>query len=561
MKREKEILQAFSNLGYAPRDNQVSIVSDVVSAFIDEVKRNVVLVAGVGVGKSLIAAAVSETLLICSKTRQTTEYTVPPSAIYCTSTNMLLEQYADSFKKLPEEKFFRIKGAVNYPCNYFRNPKTQNFNDKATGEDCVIAELSPFEKEKYCETCEYKKAQKLAQTTDNLVTNYAYWITSKLHCGSMKYRPLQVMDESHLLNDTFCSLMTVEISVDLLDRLIKDVTNNTNGKCEDEIARLILAKNDLSSYNQNNYKEKILGVAKIYATIVKKCEALVVLIPDLKARTKMRKVASRFSRLIGLIKQLIVKNYEHVLDTTVKDVVLVKPVFINGMMDDLLAERNLFMSATLSPNYVTTTMGLTPTETKFIVAPEVFPAENKPLHFVGKTALNYEKMKNTQTFIDLGEIISMIIEHHSAEKGIIIVPSFYATKMIVQQIPSSVKIFQHLQGSPVSETVSAFKAYKKPSVMISPSIFEGIDLPGLTSEFQIILKCPFPSLGDPRISKIARDYPDIYKEMTLYKILQAIGRSIRSKEDRATTYMMDSAIQNLFNSKFNLWKDRFLVIK
>jgi len=40
-------------------------------------------------------------------------------------------------------------------------------------------------------------------------------------------------------------------------------------------------------------------------------------------------------------------------------------------------------------------------------------------------------------------------------------------------------------------------------------------------------------------------------------IIQGAGRSVRSKDDRAVTYILDAHAQRLFSSKHNIWKDEF----
>jgi len=118
-------------------------------------------------------------------------------------------------------------------------------------------------------------------------------------------------------------------------------------------------------------------------------------------------------------------------------------------------------------------------------------------------------------------------------------------------------LFIHEQGSNSGEIVEEFKKYKGSGVLISPSIFEGLDFANDQSRYQIICKTPYASLGDLRIKKIADSYGNIYREMTLYKILQGIGRSIRSAEDTAVTYCLDKSSETIFKSNLNIWKDRY----
>jgi len=411
IKREQEIAAAFKVLGYQARDNQVQIISDVVSEFVDKKKKNVILIADTGVGKSLIGAVVSEVLSIIEDQKL--------AGIFLSSTNSLTLQYADSFKNLSDMKFFRVKGAATYSCEYFK----QKGNVTATAEDCVTKELSEIEQQKYCVGCEYKNAQKIINKTENLITNYAYFMISKLKSEHLVDRNLQVFDEAHLLNDVYCSQVSIEFSVDLVNKLCKDL-DSLNGKFENEKASLILIKNDLinKQIHSRNYLEVLKKLADLYNNIGEKCNTFAIMIPDMKAKMKTKKVGKRFLGLASLIGGLFTHKYDHVFDDTVKDTFSVKPIFIGDMMHLLLGRYNLFMTATLSPSFAETTMKLDHEETAYIEAPGVFPAANKPLLFIGKENLNYQKMQESATFTDMAKVIGMIASHHKGEKGIILVP-------------------------------------------------------------------------------------------------------------------------------------------
>jgi len=546
LNRDQEILMAFKVLGFKPRNNQVEIINEIVSAFLDDKKRNVILCAGTGIGKSIIAAVVAEVLKTVADSNL--------SGIYLSSTNQLIDQYGDSFKHLPEMKFFRVKGARNYPCQYFQDKG----NKFATGEDCVKTELSDMETAKYCTQCKYDQNKKIINKTENLITNYSYFMISKLKSEHLMDRNLQVFDEAHLLNETFCTQVSIDASVDLLEKLCV-LLNDLNGKADNQKAELILFRKEIErkAINIGNYKTKIKELLNIYKSIVDICSHQAALIPDLKAKNKVRKVGSRFSRLAGLITSFLEHNYDHVFDDTVDKQISIKPIFVSDMMDLLLGRFNLFMSATISKSFAEITFNLDPASTAYINPAEVFPKENKPLFFIGKQNLNYQLMKDPNTFKDMAKVIQFIVEHHKDEKGIILVPSFYASRSLSAALPKSVRLFIHEQGSNSGEIVEEFKKYKGSGVLISPSIFEGLDFANDQSRYQIICKTPYASLGDLRIKKIADSYGNIYREMTLYKILQGIGRSIRSAEDTAVTYCLDKSSETIFKSNLNIWKDRY----
>jgi Rad3-related DNA helicase len=78
------------------------------------------------------------------------------------------------------------------------------------------------------------------------------------------------------------------------------------------------------------------------------------------------------------------------------------------------------------------------------------------------------------------------------------------------------------------------------SVLLSPSMMEGVDLHDDLADFQIIIKLPWANLGDVRVNKKSKIDPDWYKNRMWLNILQASGRSTRHEEDTSVTYILDS---------------------
>lgn len=78
------------------------------------------------------------------------------------------------------------------------------------------------------------------------------------------------------------------------------------------------------------------------------------------------------------------------------------------------------------------------------------------------------------------------------------------------------------------------------SVLLSPSMMEGVDLVDDLSRFQVIIKLPWGNLGDARIKHKSQADAGWYKNKMWLNILQASGRSTRHEEDSSITYILDS---------------------
>ena len=80
----------------------------------------------------------------------------------------------------------------------------------------------------------------------------------------------------------------------------------------------------------------------------------------------------------------------------------------------------------------------------------------------------------------------------------------------------------------------------------------GIDLKDDFSRHQTILKMPFPNLGSKKIKKRMDTNKNWYGWKTVVDMIQSYGRSVRSMDDKASTYVLDSSFTDVlkWNGKY-----------
>ena len=98
----------------------------------------------------------------------------------------------------------------------------------------------------------------------------------------------------------------------------------------------------------------------------------------------------------------------------------------------------------------------------------------------------------------------------------------------------------------------------KPTVLISPSLYTGLDLKDDLSRFQIIVKVPFPDLKDRWIYAKTKKDKQWYYWLTALRLVQSYGRSVRSKDDWAKTYVLDSSFTFFLKKNRNMFPDWFM---
>jgi len=561
MKYEKQILEAFSRLKMTPRDGQVDAVNRIVSAYLDEKADTVILSAPTGTGKSIIGAVVAEVM-------HTIRYPgVHKNASFLISaTNMLLEQYQDTFAdpKLPlDDNFVMIKGASNYECGALSTPE-----EPQTAESCSVR---LFQKsgmqdvvDKYCDSCTYQTVRKLRDKSRHLIINYAYHFVDRMYMKMLEKRTVCVFDEAHLLNDLFVEHNAIYFSERRITSYIDEISENLHlGHTEIFKSLRDLQKClQIGQIDQNNYEEFLAILADVYGQVTeaaqKEAEAN---LRNPSKYLKLSKMSKKYFNLGCKIGDFFDYGYPHVFEYKRQDIkngqndneISVKPIFVGAMFNTLInAEYNLLMSATISEQYAKRTLGLSGSDkVKFIKLPPAFAPENKKVVFYKPQALNYNTMKDHQTIKKLCATTYEIANHHTTngESGLILCPSFSVAQSIsevLRTMKGPYEVFEHQRGQKLADVLSSFKKYKKkPAILVTPSGYEGMDLAGDLSRWQIITKAPFASLGDKRMKTILDLYPDVYEIITTMKLVQGAGRSVRSADDYATTYMLDTAIQRM----------------
>jgi len=71
-------------------------------------------------------------------------------------------------------------------------------------------------------------------------------------------------------------------------------------------------------------------------------------------------------------------------------------------------------------------------------------------------------------------------------------------------------------------------------------------LKGDLSEVQVFCKVPYPDLGDKRVWRRKVLKPTWYNYETALMFIQALGRSVRSEKEIATTYILDRCFEDFY---------------
>jgi ATP-dependent DNA helicase DinG len=538
------------------RDKQEKILGEIEQAIKSGFK-NIFLEAPAGFGKSPVAIALARYL---------------GSSHICTATKDLQAQYSRDFPFLRE-----VKGKSNFLCiikDEMGLDETCNYGPclKDDGYDCIYktkladykvqgegtkyetVELDHFAQKRYIDKmksqsriiqldwkpCHYYHQKWIAVKSSHTIYNYKYFLSDLFYSNSIQKRQLLVLDEAHTVESEVADFKSFAIFNEGIASFLPKLS--IPYEKEYDIETWIAFGTEL--------REKLLiFIDKANTILEKKIEQYPFTEKNLiDAITKEKNLTTVIEDMKSNKDNWIVTNIEKAVNNQLRKV-LVTPIDVSSYFKDILDKGSIsfFMSATiLSKDYLCKIGGIKSDQVKFIrVHESTFPLKNRPIYLMNIAWLNAKTMN--QSLPAIANAVNNIMTTHKNEKGIIHTTSYSQLRFIKENISKENAIRLVETGSKLDRNEMLEKHYKssKPTVLISPSLYLGVDLKGNLSRFQIIVKVPYPDLTDRKISVMKQRDPNWYTWNAILKLIQAYGRSIRSKEDFANTYILDSSITYL----------------
>lgn len=471
--------------------------------------RMVVINAPTGAGKSGIAVATANTL--------------GGRAVICTSTKPLQRQYLDDFAP----GMVDIRGRANYLCHLGDGTTCEDGYD----EGCPDAAFSQ---------CPYRGAYCTASYANLVCTNYAYWSAIHRYGEGLGSTNLLVLDEAHTAFAEVCSAMALEFS-------------------ERDISFLLgarLPNHDLGLEGWKNWARELSLIAS--REIGNTERALAGHPPPGQVKPLRR----RLRRLTGIAASLTdLRNARgewifHRRRQGQSDAWCCDPVWAADYSDPILfahARQAMLVSATVTRRTMSL-LGVAPEDYTYIEIPSQFPPASSPVYWI-PTASMRQGMGESEKRA-LYDRVDEIIKMMGPRKGIIHTVSYDRADDLYRNSAYHTRMILHERGGAgIEGGVNQFRASPGPAVLVSPAITQGFDFAGDDSEYQILVKLPFPDSTSPvnrarTASDIVRPTTDDDKERkqlgTDYLdyavsqvLIQACGRSMRSSKDRCMSFILD----------------------
>ncbi len=231
-----------------------------------------------------------------------------------------------------------------------------------------------------------------------------------------------------------------------------------------------------------------------------------------------------------------------------QDQVEIKPVDFRYLKNIIFHpfKRVLLLSATFPKNFCQM-FGIKPSEVEIITIPSTFPKKNRPFYFIKDLpALNYKSNLTAthETIVALKKVLAS----HKSEKGIIHCSNYSFFRQLQKIFKGDKRFLWVEQGHDKTKYLTKHAESKLPTVLVSPSMIEGVDLKDDLARFQVILKIPYPTL-DEYTRRMMDIYSDYYENQVATAITQSYGRAVRTPEDTAKLYCLDGAFSRLLSKQ------------
>lgn len=469
-------------------------------------------------------------------------------------------------------------------CNPDDCPLTVGYYSKLKDvlKDCLVHEnlLNSEIIDKYAkkyDVCPFELSLDFSVYTDFVVCDYNYafhpisYLRRFFEVPDKTYRIFALVDEAHNLIDRARDMFTVTFSEEDYKNLKKELKGYRNP----EINKILRKINqDLRLFKQFEFNDQPIILEQLDSKFIQHITKLRSEINVLKTDNPKLKLKKGKDFLIDLYKFIVINDllndgFKIILDNkydnlTIKLFCIDPSSFINKSLFHFLG--TLFFSATLTPIDYFQKVNLNRDGFKTISLPSPFNPNNFFLIINDNISIKYKDRDKT-----LEEVVKEINIFVSKKVGnyLIFVPSFeYSRKIEKYFINDNRFVFQTatMTNKDKDEFLANFKENPQESrigvCVISGSFAESIDLTGDRLIGVVIVGVGLPQVNfennlvkDFYIQKEMNGYEFAYMNPGINKVLQALGRVIRTQNDKGSALIIDSRYAQ--SHYFSILKDRY----
>lgn len=511
--KEKSILESWNFKNKTPRPKQIETFQ-----FIEENMHKTYFFCELptGTGKSNLALTIANYF---------SQFNHQKAAYILTHQKILQEQYTKEFSK--DHGLVSLYGKSNYRCG-------------GKGTTCDLGSLVTPK----CSSCPSIIQSEQAKNANFTVLNYSLALSTFKYTEKFTPRNLMVLDECHTL-----------------EAILTDHNNIAISKYSCDKYRIAYQYSDdmhvMYDWIKNEYNPVMV---KVLADLMADNDDVIThKRPVTKTDLPILKQINYFLDHLHIIHDFL----ENDIDDINKEFIItgddknlkIKYVFGASTFREFvqpMADKFLFLSATIFDyEEMCKNLGIPVEEACFISLDSDFDPDNRPVIYHPIMKMNYGWDKNIAGKQQMLNSIRTILEEHSEENGIIHTGNYSISTWLADNLEDcGHEIFHHNpnSGDKRNDIIDAFIQSKKPSLLLSPSVTEGLDMVDDLSRFVIFAKVPYLSLGDKWVKRRMDNSNNWYLLNALKDILQGTGRIVRHHDDHGVAYILDESFDHLFKN-------------
>jgi len=449
-------------------------------------------------------------------------------AYLLTSQKLLQDQYEREFGG----ELALVKGRDNYVCDRYPGaavPTSRGMCRRAGGPACG---------------CPYLRAKQAAINAPVFCTNTAYFATLRhWHAEHLRRRRVLIIDEAHNLESQLVGVFTVRFSHDEMRAWFGGPLPRLAGADEyrpllaEHVERLEAARREIARALEAVRPPALPDDVFLETPPTREEQDL------LEQRDQLEAAVARLTFFLEAEDREWIVRYPDQPAAALSLVPLSVAAMARALFADC-ADVTVLSSAYLGHRDVLAEcFELDPGDVRVFTLPSPFPLEQRPIVYrpVGALSRATTALLSPALFAEVAAILAA----HPDDKGLVHVGSYEMGRRLVHDLAGrapreSRRLLWIDSAAGKSPALEHHRASPAPTVLVSPSLREGIDLPDDFLRFQIVTKLPFPDLGDPwTAARRARDQR-WYAVETAKALLQAYGRSCRHAGDHGVTYVLDA---------------------
>jgi Rad3-related DNA helicase len=218
----------------------------------------------------------------------------------------------------------------------------------------------------------------------------------------------------------------------------------------------------------------------------------------------------------------------------------------------------LLMSATIAgARLLARELGIPRGAWSFLSAPSPIPPERRPVRYIPVASLSHANAERTWPLVV--EAMDSILDAHLHDRGVVHTHSYRLAAHVLAASRHRRRLVGHEGAGDRSHALRRHRQGQG-AVLVSPSMERGVDFAGDRARFAVLLKTPYPNLGDPWVAArlASPGGQEWYAREAVRAVVQACGRVCRGPTDFGVTYILDASFGRLLKGYGRLFPQWFL---